>query len=458
MTVCAIRESFDSCPEYGRYNRLSGTVLVPRRVSRRPWTISSSGVNWGRAMRVCFISPYSSRGGAELSLVDLIDALLPLGIECSCIVRSHGAMSEMLADRDVQTIVAPFKPWVHPQKNSPLSRVRKMLPTRQLAGTWRLVGAIKQSGCDLVYTNSITAGAGAMAAKIAGKPHIWHFREFGQDDYQLCYDLGLNLSRYLIRQLSTVCIANSKAVAEAYRPFLAGTELHVVYNAAETPSIDASDNCVSPFQDQDAIRCILPGKYLPGKGQQDAVKAIAALRDMGVPAELLLVGQVLDPGYRQQIERLVAQLDLSDRVYVRGHSDNPVPLIDSADVLLMCSRREAFGRVTVEAMKLGKPVVGTRSGGTPEIIDDGETGLLYEPGDCLMLAQKIAQLYRNPSLREAMGREARMRGDLRFNRQAYGRGIARVIERAMNMHLYNAAPINVDSTGPAVRSTPRRAA
>ena len=58
----------------------------------------------------------------------------------------------------------------------------------------------------------------------------------------------------------------------------------------------------------------------------------------------------------------------------------------------MCSRSEAFGRVTVEYLRRGRPVIGTRSGGTPELVEDGVTGFLYEPGDCTALAHRIELL------------------------------------------------------------------
>lgn len=72
----------------------------------------------------------------------------------------------------------------------------------------------------------------------------------------------------------------------------------------------------------------------------------------------------------------------------------------------MCSRNEAFGRVTVEALKLGKPCIGANSGGTPELIRDGWNGLLYETGSPSSLAEKIEVLYWNKSLREELAKSA----------------------------------------------------
>jgi glycosyltransferase involved in cell wall biosynthesis len=111
-----------------------------------------------------------------------------------------------------------------------------------------------------------------------------------------------------------------------------------------------------------------------------------------------------------------------------GHSDQPTPLMNTADVVLMCSRREAFGRVTVEGMKLGKPVIGTRSGGTPEIVIDGQTGYLYQPGDAKELAARIHYLHANRSVREAMGAHGRRHATAQFNQEKYATEVENVLK------------------------------
>jgi glycosyltransferase involved in cell wall biosynthesis len=152
---------------------------------------------------------------------------------------------------------------------------------------------------------------------------------------------------------------------------------------------------------------------------------------MEIPAELLLVGDA-DPGFLESINRLVHELDLTDRVHVSGFSEEPIQLMRSADVLLMCSRREAFGRVTVEAMKLGMPVVGARSGGTPEVVKEGETGYLYAPGDAVELASRIRDLHSEPSIRAAMGAEGRRQADERFSPERYAAEVEKILRRVLH--------------------------
>ncbi len=385
-------------------------------------------------MKVCFISHSSSRGGAELSLVELIDALLPRGVACSCILPGCGPLQEMLVERGVETSVIPMKPWVYAGEKTFISRAWRALSLRHLPSVFRLAVEIKRIRCDVVYTNTVAVAAGAIAAKIARKRHVWHIREFGYDDHKLVFDLGAGVSKSLIGRLSSVCIANSKAVANDYRPSLGNTDLDVIYNSVEMPkSIDETPTN-APWRHPGAIRCVLPGKLQPGKGQEDAVKAMANLQRMNVPAELLLLGGTVDMAYRTHIDSLIEQYNLSDRVHMLEHSDNPLPLMKTADVVLVCSRREAFGRVTVEGMKLGKSVIGSRSGGTPEIVNDGETGFLYDPGNAQELAGRIEKLYANPAIREAMGGKAFHTARERYNRQKYGSAVEEVLKRVVVEH------------------------
>jgi hypothetical protein len=91
-----------------------------------------------------------------------------------------------------------------------------------------------------------------------------------------------------------------------------------------------------------------------------------------------------------------------------------------ADIVLVCSRLEAFGRVGVEAMLLGKPVIYAAAGGSLEYMVDGYTGIAYPPGDAGALAQAIRRLADDPTVRQTLGRQAQAYARGRFNREAYG--------------------------------------
>src|SRR5207247_7627515 len=123
-------------------------------------------------------------------------------------------------------------------------------------------------------------------------------------------------------------------------------------------------------------RLLVIGGLVEGKGPADAVRALARLIKEGINAELSLVGEPF-PGYRAVLEEIVRSEALAERVHFVGRVRDASRFLQDADLLLVCSRSEAFGRATIEGMLARKPVVGARCGATAELIQDGITGLLY---------------------------------------------------------------------------------
>jgi glycosyltransferase involved in cell wall biosynthesis len=150
------------------------------------------------------------------------------------------------------------------------------------------------------------------------------------------------------------------------------------------------------------------------KGQKYLVEAIALLQEQGVPATATFIGDGPD---RPMLERLAAGLGLAGKVRFLGHQTQAQIRrhLHEADVLVTPSvpsgdgRREGIPVVLMEAMACGLPVVASRLSGIPELVEDGRTGLLAEPGSPAALAGALARLYRSPALRREMGRAARER-------------------------------------------------
>ena len=103
----------------------------------------------------------------------------------------------------------------------------------------------------------------------------------------------------------------------------------------------------------------------------------------------------------------------------------------AADVVLVCAAQESFGRVAVEGMKLGRAVVGPDSGGTAELITDGETGLLYPTGNVEELAARLEALLRDPGQRAALADRGRTWARGTFTEERYVSGLRQVLEEAI---------------------------
>lgn len=159
------------------------------------------------------------------------------------------------------------------------------------------------------------------------------------------------------------------------------------------------------------------GRLQPWKGQHLLIEAAPSILDTRPDARFVVVGDALggfSAGYPGELRALAERLGVADRVHVLGHRDDVVKLLPAFDVATTPSFDEPFGIVTIEAMAAGVPVVGTASGGTPEILSDG-AGLLVPPGDSLALGRAIAGLLADPGRAASIGDAGRRRARETFS-------------------------------------------
>lgn len=357
-------------------------------------------------LRVCFVSHVWAHGGAQLSLLELIDALTARDVECRVVVPVGGEVPSALAARAIPYLTHEYWSWARAAPPPGWERFLKT-PLVHLRCAVKLARLIRRWDCDVIVTNTITVCEGALAARLLRIPHLTYAREFGDRDHGLHFEWGPRASVRLLSWLSARVVFNSAALATHYRRQVPAERARVIYNAVSLPSAAlAQGKPARPADLSPTFSCVLVGWLTKGKGHEDAIRAIAALVHRGVPVRLKIVGGGGPPAYAQSLRELIAVLGVAAHVEMVEHTPDPWSFFRDADVALMCSRMEAFGRVTVEAMKLGTPVIGARSGGTPELIHDGFNGFLYSPGDPGELADKIELLTRDAQLTSQMGERA----------------------------------------------------
>jgi len=353
--------------------------------------------------------------GADRSFVETLRLLRDRGVDCRVVLpSSEGMAHQLVTEAGFAVKVVPFKPCANKRsKRRPWKRharnaynVTAAIPLAAIARAW---------GSDVIYSNTVSIATGAIAAKMAHLPHVWHIRELVGDDHGWEFDFGADrMGRWLAKSAGVV--ANSRAVADKFALLSGSDKIRVVHNAVQLRS-DAEDAVTESLGDS-AVRCVISGRLASGKGQMEAVDAIAQLRHEGVKAGLWIVGDG-DVHFRAKLDEAIVANHLTDCVKLVGYKKNPAGYLRAADVVLVCSRAEAFGRATVEGMLVGKPVIATASGGTPELISAGETGLLYPPGDVAALVGNIRTLAADESLRMAMGAAAKAYAEVAFTPQRY---------------------------------------
>lgn len=377
-------------------------------------------------MKVCFISNATQLGGAERVLLETIDVLMERGVECRVLLGGDGELAHELGEAGVPYAFLDGGSWVTWERPSPWNRAKavakiagRLLPAARTIRSWR---------CDAIYSNSLTVCGGAVVARLLNLPHIWHLHEFGKE-FGVFYKFGEGFSNRSIGRLSTACILVSNALAAKYGQFIAPSKLRVVYPSVHrglSPSeCSVAQSALAPAV-AGRFRLVIVGGLVEGKGQEDAVRALGHLVRDGVDAELLMVGESY-PAFRGTLEEIARSNALSGRVAFVGRVRDASPFIRAADVVLVCSRAEAFGRVTIEAMLAGKAVVGAAVGATAELVQDGFNGLLYKCCDASDLAAKVRFLVDHPDIAQRLGENGKRWAASRFTRERYGEELMDVL-------------------------------
>jgi glycosyltransferase involved in cell wall biosynthesis len=396
-------------------------------------------------LRVAFLTHYTALHGANRSLLALIDGLKIYGVISYVIAPAEGPITEALRTRGVAYLIVPMQPWVSSRSDSVSDRhpiTIKMFGTRLYSWLrWRynallllwgniyllpaLIKQLKAWNVNIIYTNTSVIELGAMAACIMRRPHVWHIREFGDLDYGVDFHWGKNLCRYLIGR-SDAAIAISEAVRSYHLANAKTRRTFVIYNGVA--SKDDFDRLSQITQAnttpvcEDIYTFALVGIIHPAKGQVEAVMALALVVKDTPRVRLLIVGS----GNTEPLRKLAADLGVTNNLEFWGYVDDPYQAYQAADAVLMCSKYEAMGRVTAEAMAACRPVIGLDSGGTSEIIAHTRTGLLYRGGP-VALADCMRQFVHNPLWARQLGENGWRLARERYTVEAYARSVYNVL-------------------------------
>jgi glycosyltransferase involved in cell wall biosynthesis len=261
------------------------------------------------------------------------------------------------------------------------------------------------------YTNAYIA---MEAARLLGIPFSVHARAFEVHERDRLHLLKRKFAR--ARFVITNTEFNRRHL-ERWLPADAHGKLHVIRNGVEIDALPSS----SPMP-SGTLRLLTVARIAPQKGLEDGLRACALL---GVPFHWRIVGPVLPAfrGYYEDLLRLRNELGLEDHVTFAGAmpAERTLREYGDADVFLLPCVVEANGNrdiipnALLEAMGCGVPVVSTRVGGIPEMVDDGEQGVLVDERAPGQLHTAIERLARDPSSRVQMGARGRQRVAARFD-------------------------------------------
>ena len=361
-------------------------------------------------------------------MVEAVSCLIDRQAEVVGIVPAPGPLSPLLEAGGATVVEQQNAWWATPGGTSTIWLARQAAGSaaRNVAAFRRMSRLLREIDPDLVVTNTLAIPLGAFAARQSGLPHVWYRHEFGRRDHAFHFHLGERATFAAIDRLSDRVIVNSRSVLEDAPGRRFRSKARLVTYAVTAPMHEPGDGARDG-----PLRLIQIGRIAPSKGHKDAVRAAGELRRRGIDVEIRFVGPTLWPRYSEELEALAAAEGVADLISMSGFRPDPAAEVIQADVALTCSPLEAFGRTTVEAMKLGRAVIGARSAGTAELIRDGHTGFTYAPGDAAELASKIELFARDRSLAPALGANAKGWAKQTFTAERYASELMEVFQEVL---------------------------
>jgi sugar transferase (PEP-CTERM/EpsH1 system associated) len=339
-------------------------------------------------------------GGLERIVLDLARRGPALGQDVSVVcLERRGVLAPQVEEAGARVVCVDKPPGLRPET------------------TGRAAAVLRTLRPDVVHTHQIGAllyaGPAARAAGVPVTVHTEHINQIAKArgayrrlKLRMLWKLaGRHAARFF-------CVSEDIAAEVQAYGVVPGRKVRVVLNGIDTAS----------FRDRGAAGALRAALGVPAgapvvgtvgrlsevKCQDLLVRALGRVRERVPAARLLLVG---DGPVRPALEALAADLGLSDAVHFAGYQARPERYLAVMDAFALPSRAEGLPLAILEAWAAGLPVVATRVGGVPRLIDDGQNGLLIDSGDERGLADRLVALLSDQALAGRLGEAGRRRAE-----------------------------------------------
>ncbi|HEU4684022.1 MAG TPA: glycosyltransferase, partial [Nitrospira sp.] len=364
-------------------------------------------------IRVCHVAVADLWAGAEVQLRALIAELVRMpNFTVSVVLFNRGRLAEELA-------AYPVEVQIFSEMNSSSAQIGRSL--------WRY---FRQERFDIVHTHKHKDTIlGAPVARWSGVPHVVRtVHGLGEPFSGLqAMKMGFyeSVERLVHRWYVERLIAVSSEI-ECHLRQTATTDVMCIRNGIDLNSMPSSSTrsvTRKAFGVADDI-CLIGsvGRLTPVKGFAHVLRSIQILAGQGLPVIFWLVGE---GPLKQELQKLANELEITDRVMLLGHRDDAQELMEAMDVFVLPSLHEGIPMALLEAMGTPLPVVASRVGGIPEVIEDGVSGLLVEAGDPVHLAEVCRRVISDADLSKRLAQAAKRRVEERFSSSAMA---AKVVE------------------------------
>lgn len=321
-------------------------------------------------------------------------------------------------------------------------KARSRLPRRGVVGTarkhivsglralvggvpmaWTVYRILQKEKIDILHTNNNLQRDSMviLSGLAAGVPVVAHERQLAKCSA---------FARFLSRKVRTLICISDVVLDFTQTSGAQPRDRRRIHNALDLDSFRA----VKPALPPGPPRIGIVGRIMPKKGQKYFIQAAALIRERFSDTEFYVIGEATEAyrDYEEELRALSSSLGLGSSLKWTGYLPDPLGIMASLDVIVHAAiEPEPFGRVIMESLALGCPVIATRLGGPIEIIEDGVSGFLVSPEDPKAIAQQAIALLEDRTLAAAVKEAALLRAKERFGLESYIRQIETVYEDAL---------------------------
>lgn len=369
--------------------------------------------------------------GAVQSMLSVLKSLKIKGYHIILLIPQKGKIVQRLDEMGIEYHIVPinYSATMNPPrfKNSLINSIynRLYFIKHEIHSDFKIINLLHKlkEKPDLIYTNTIIPTSGILLSKLYKKPHIIHIRELSDEDFHFNFYIGKNLYLKILNNSINCAICISQAVKDKFTPYF-GNKTKLIYNGV--PNNEQST--IQQEKEQQNVKILFVGRLSQEKGVLDLIYAIENLKKLGYThIRLDIWGEGVE---KEIILNYINEHNLNHIISLKGYCPaNKIPR-HKYDIAVMSSPHEAFGRVTVEYMMAGIPVIGRNGGATPEIIIDNETGLLYN--SVQELSDKLKYLIDNKEYRLKIGEKGKNQATARFSEERYINEVTELFNSILN--------------------------
>lgn len=335
--------------------------------------------------------------GAQISFLNLLRELLSLGVSPYVVVSEEWELTDKLKEFGISVLITPIYEFFTSVDGAYGEYHDSEKQKKQNALSFKAMKEyFEENNVELIHMNTRFCGLlGAQVATEMNIPYIFHIREFLREDFGLIFK-DESLADRIIGN-SNCLIAISASIKSYLSAIYPSTRIELIYNGLVLEKYFRSE--CERFNDK-IIKIAIVGRVISHKGQLEAIKAIEHIVNTTDYKHIVLKVVGIRPDEMTEYENMLVDYvttnNLSNYIDFVPFTDKVEDVLANCDIGLTCSKMEAFGRVTVEYMLSHLLAIGANSGGTPEVIDNMISGLLYDKGNYISLANSIIWAIEHP--------------------------------------------------------------